>query len=107
MSNAISLYNGRDSHGYSVQIAQRVDGVWFYRAEKTFKQYRAMSKWKQVDWQIVHPDCVKNQIEYAGSPEYIEIPADDRFRRITWGFNTLRLHEGTVTVRLPKIEIEA
>ena len=102
MAKAKGIYTGVDSYGRSVEVAQRVDGVFFFRQYGWNGFGNTWSKWQKVETEINHPAQVQCLSEYAGAPDYVEIAEEDRHLRIAWGFNILRLAGTTPRVRLPE-----
>lgn len=100
MAKAVKLYEGHDSYGRTIQVAEREDGQWFWREWGWNGFGVSWSKWGSAD-KPSHPEKVRNMCEYADAEEYVEIPEDERVHRIEWGFNTLRLIAGPYKVRLP------
>lgn len=100
MAKAKTIYSGYDSYGRAVEVAERVGGAWFWR-EYGFNGYRrSWSKWEPME-APEFPAKIKSFVEFSDSPEYIEIPADQRKNRISWGGNTLNIIPGPHRVRLP------
>lgn len=100
MAKATRLYFGYDSYGRSIEVAERVDGAWFWRDYGWNGYGNAWSKWQPHETPTF-PSKVKCSIECANSPEYIEIAKEDRENRIEWGFNTLKIVSGPHRLRLP------
>lgn len=101
MAKAIKLYSGHDTYGRAVEVAERTDGVWFWREYRWNGYGLGWSKWADLGRTPVHPAKVRNMVEYADAPEFVEIPEGERIYRIEWGFNTLRLVPGPYRLRLP------
>jgi len=81
MAKAIKFYTGNDTYGRGVDVAQRVDGVWFFRAEKETQWGVQMSKWKvyqEPTWETHYTN------EYDGKRYKYDEP------EMAWGFNTLK-----------------
>lgn len=103
MAKAVRLYTGNDTFGAAVEVAQRVDGVWFQRFQVNNGRYGyAMCKWHKRIEPVTYPEKYLNQYWVQGEPEYIEIPEENRHLQIDWGFKTLTLSPDCSWVRLPK-----
>jgi hypothetical protein len=101
MAKANRLYSGHDSYGRAIEVAERTDGVWFWREYRWNGYGMGWSKWKAYGKVPTFPARIRNMCEYADAPEYVEIPEEDRANRIEWGFNVLRIIPGPYRVRLP------
>lgn len=101
MAKANRLYSGYDSYGRVIEVAERNDGVWFWREYGWNGYGNTWSKWEACGTLPHFPAKVRNMCEYANSPEYVEIPEEDRANRIEWGFNVFRIVSGPYRLRLP------
>lgn len=102
MAKADRLYRGHDSYGRAIEVAERIDGVWFWR-EYSWNGYgMGWSKWAALGELPTFPNKVRNMCEYADAPDYIEIPEKERANCIEWGFNVLRIIPGPYRLRLPE-----
>ena len=76
-------------------MAEREDGVWFFR-EYAYNGYGVgWSKWQQIEAPEM-PTKVEGKVD--GGPEFVDIPYGSA---IYFGFNLLRRCEG-IRVRLPR-----
>lgn len=100
MAKAAKVYQGCDSYGRTIQVAERGDGQWFWREWGWNGFGVAWSKWCKAD-RPIHPTTVRNMAEYADAPEYVEVPECERLNRVEWGFNVLRALAGPYKLRLP------
>lgn len=102
MAKAIALYVGYDSFGRDVQVAQRVDGLWWERHAIKTRFGLSRSPWSFVPAsEIKHPTHLVPKVEYAGAPKVIQISEEDRTLYLEYGFNILRKCDGHYTLRLP------
>ena len=97
---AVKLYAGTNSFGVAVEVAQGANGTWFSRSYGWNGFGNTWSKWAACDAPN-HPKRILNQCEYAGAPEYNDIEECNQHLYIDYGFKTLRLYNGKLTVRLP------
>jgi len=102
MAKANRLYSGHDSYGRTIEVAERIDGVWFWREYGWNGYGMGWAKWQALGEVPAHPAKVRNMCEYADAPEYVEIPEAERADRIEWGFNTFRIVPGPYRLRLPE-----
>lgn len=100
MAKAVAWYVGSDSYGRGVEKAKRTDGEWFVRFYGWNGYGQGWSRWETCETPT-HPTRVLNACEYAGAPEYVDIPAEDQLLRIDHGFTCLRLVNSQNNLRLP------
>ena len=97
MAKAQRFFNGNDSYGRNVEVAQSVEGVWFYRAYEFNGYAKAWSR-----WEVLNEDNIR--WETHGRNVY----SDEVFQwdkpRLSWGFNLLTEWANLPRVRLPNIE---
>ncbi len=100
MAKCTALYTGSNSRGVRVEVAKSISGAWFERS-LGFNGYTvSWSKWSRLENAPSHPSKLRNKVECADSPEYIDILEENRHSYIEWGFKTLMLSEYT-GCRLP------
>ena len=94
MSKAKIVYGGSDSAGRGIEVAQRVDGVWFSR-EYSWNGYgMGWSKWAEL--KKVPGFLTQGTNAYSGESypiEYGEV--------MSWGFSTLSRYSSAPKYRLP------
>jgi hypothetical protein len=98
---AVKMYSGHDSVGRLIEVAKGVDGSWFHREYGWNGYGNTWSRWAALDSEPEFPSKIMSRVECADSPEYIQIPEQERELRISWGFQTLTIVPGTPRVRLP------
>ena len=96
------MYSGVDSTGRPINLAQGANGAWFWREYAWNGFGYAWSKWAKYEQEVIYPEKVKNNAEYSGAAEYIDIPEGDRRNQIEWGFKLLNIVPGPHRVRLPE-----
>ena len=101
MAKANKVYSGHDSYGRAIEVAERIDGVWFWRGYGWNGYGMTWGKWEALGEVPTFPTKVRNMCEYADAPEYVEIAEEDRANRIEWGFNVFRIVPGPYRLRLP------
>lgn len=101
MAKALKMYAGNDTAGRPINVAESTSGAWFWREYVWNGFGYAWTKWESLNNAVVFPEKIKCQAEYSSSPEYIDIPEEDRFNQIEWGFGILRIVAGPYRVRLP------
>ena len=80
MAKSTRFFTGTDSFGRGVDVAQRVDGIWFARSEKETNWGNQMSKWAEHE-EPTFESHGKN--EYSGESFEYDKP------QMFWGFNKL------------------
>lgn len=101
MAKAIRLYSGHDTYGCRIEMAERADGVWYWREYHWNGYGMGWSKWASYGKVPTFPSQVRNLCEIGNGPEFTDIPEEHRANRVDWGFNTLRIVPGPHRVRLP------
>ena len=97
MAKAIKLYTGRDSRNTPVEVAQRNDGVWFYR-QRQFNGFGVTwTKWTMHS-NVKFP--TKGTNHYTGEDYFI--PPEEQENKIEWGWSTLAKSNEFVR-RLPNV----
>ena len=90
------FFNGSDSYGRNVQVAQGIDGSWFYRMYVFNGYARAWSKWDQLDTEKHISWAHESTNVYSGEVTPLEKPV------LMWGFNSLHEYAEVPRVRLPE-----
>ena len=91
MAKAIAAYEGSDSVGRMVEVAQREDGVFFSRQYGWNGYGNVWSKW--IETEVTFQTHGTNV--YSGEQYEHEVP------KMSWGFKTLQKMKETPRFRLP------
>lgn len=94
MTKTLREFGGTDTFGRDVQVAQRIDGVWFCR----FREFNGYGvSWTRWETYGREPTFQTHGVNvYTGESFEHEKPV------LMWGFN--KLHEyDELTFRLPKV----
>ena len=94
MAKAQVVYGGSDSTGRGVEVAQRVDGVWFHREHSWNGYGMGWSKWMELKKTPWFPTQGTNK--YTG-----EIYPIEHGSVMDWGFSTLNKYNSVPKYRLP------
>ena len=98
MAKAITAFYGYDTFGHQIEVAESVDGIWFYRRYSWNGWGVCWSKWDILEDGPTFK--TKGINRYTGDTfSYEEGEA------IQWGFSTLSKYERVPKFRLPKYEV--
>lgn len=82
MAKALELYWGTDSANRSIEVAQSVEGLWFYRVYEFNGYDKAWSRWQKMEAPS-RPKGYRNH--YSG--EWFAYTEEERADKIEWGFH--------------------
>jgi hypothetical protein len=91
-----TIYTGSDTYGRDVQLAQREDGVWFFRQYDYNGYGMVWCRWVEWKQEVTYTKSIVNV--YDGSVTYFEEGYDGS---VDFGFNKLKKFTGA-NIRLPK-----
>lgn len=107
MAKAIQVFNGTNTFGIPLLLAQREDGKWFVRQKVKHPKFGWKDgQWEPYDGEIEHPTKLRNLVEAGGVEEYSTLTSEQSKMFIKWGFNVLEKQISTSHYRLPSIALE-
>jgi hypothetical protein len=88
----VRAWSGYDSYGRSIEVAERLDGKFFWREYEYNGWGKAWSKWKE------HTPSFSNKTTNVYSDEVVYFDTPQLF----WGFNQMSPYVTVPKFRLPK-----